>query len=57
MSVRLISMLQYIPCSSAPTILDIMLVKIGLTVDLKRPSTGAARKREECTFVMSILHI
>lgn len=40
-----IVMYQYIPCSSAPTTLDIMLVKIGLTVDLKRPSTGAARKR------------
>jgi len=38
-------MYQYIPCSSAPTILDIMLVKIGLTVDLKRPSNGAARQR------------
>lgn len=39
---------QYIPCSSSPTTLDIMLVKIGLTVDLKRPSSGAARKREKC---------
>ena len=50
MYVLSISMLQYIPCSSAPTILDIMLVKIGSTVDLKRPSTGAARKSEEVTF-------
>lgn len=36
---------QYIPCSSSPTILDIMPVKIGFTVDLKRPSTGAVREK------------
>lgn len=46
---------QYIPCSSSPTTLDIMLVKIGLTVDLKRPSSGAARKREKCNHQLCCL--
>ena len=57
MSVRLVYFHASIPCSSAPTILDIMLVKIGLTVDLKRPSTGAARKSEEGNLQVHFCHV
>lgn len=32
---------QYLPCSSAPTIRDIMPAKTGVTVVLKKPSIGA----------------
>ena len=34
---------HYSPCSSAPTILDIMPAKTGVTVVLKKPSIGAVK--------------